>query len=145
MARQGVRARSRAWRRSRPFWGGLLVVAAGLELLAVPLALSALPAAVMFGTVGAGYAISLIMVIAGVLIWSQPGQRVFLGLVAVLLSMASFVYSNLGGFFLGLVLGVLGGTLTVAWTPVGRPAGPFDSFGVRGAAAAVRSLAGRRP
>ena len=31
------RARWRAWRQSRPFWGGLLLVLAGLEMVTIPL------------------------------------------------------------------------------------------------------------
>ncbi|WP_146615544.1 DUF6114 domain-containing protein [Nonomuraea aridisoli] len=133
----------RSWRRSRPFWGGLLIVAAGTELLSIPLALDALPVALVFGTVGASYLLALVMVIAGVLVWLQPGQRVFLGLIAVLLSMASFVYSNLGGFLIGMVLGLLGGMLTVAWTPVSQPANRFDTLNARIVLAAVRRLAAR--
>jgi len=34
---RSLRAAFRAWRRSRPFWGGLLLVLGGLELLALPL------------------------------------------------------------------------------------------------------------
>ncbi|MFE3452871.1 DUF6114 domain-containing protein [Nonomuraea sp. NPDC059194] len=121
----------RSWRRSRPFWGGLFIVLAGAELLSVPLAIDALSVAILFGAVGATYLIALLMMIAGVLVWLQPGQRVFLGLVAVLLSMASFVYSNLGGFLVGMSLGLLGGTLVIAWTPLSRPAARIDSLGVR--------------
>lgn len=110
----------KSWRRSRPFWGGLFILVAGMELLSIPLAVNALSVAIRFGTVGATYLIALIMMIAGLLVWLQPGQRVFLGLVAVLLSMASFVYSNLGGFLVGMTLGLLGGMLAIAWTPVSR-------------------------
>lgn len=133
----------KSWRRSRPFWGGLFIVAAGLELLSIPLALQALPVAVMFGTVGAGYLIALVLIIAGALVWLQPGQRVFLGLIAVLLSLASFVCSNLGGFLLGMILGLLGGMLAVAWTPISRPAGRLDTVTVRSVLAAARAFASR--
>ncbi|MGP3932146.1 DUF6114 domain-containing protein [Nonomuraea sp. KM88] len=133
----------KSWRRSRPFWGGLFIVAAGLELLSIPLAIDALPVAVLFGTVGAGYLIALALIIAGVLIWLQPGQRVFLGLIAVLVSLASFVYSNLGGFLLGMIWGLLGGMLAVAWTPISRPAGRLDTVTVRSTLAAARTLASR--
>ena len=54
MARDEGRKIMKSWRRSRPFWGGLFIVAAGLELLSIPLAIDALPVAIMFGTVGAG-------------------------------------------------------------------------------------------
>ncbi|PZG30988.1 hypothetical protein C1I98_30575 [Spongiactinospora gelatinilytica] len=133
----------KSWRRSRPFWGGLFIVAAGTELVSIPLALDSLLAAVMFGTVGAGYLIAIALIIAGVLVWLQPGQRVFLGLIAVLLSLASFVYSNLGGFLLGMALGLLGGMLTVAWTPVSTPAGRLDTVTVRSVLSAARSFTSR--
>ncbi|MEU4324223.1 DUF6114 domain-containing protein [Nonomuraea dietziae] len=130
----------KSWRRSRPFWSGLLIVLAGAELLSVPFTLDALSVAILFGTVGATYLIALVMMIAGVLVWLQPGQRVFLGLVAVLLSMASFVYSNLGGFLIGMSMGLLGGTLAIAWTPVSRPASRLDSLSLRDLPGAARQL-----
>lgn len=133
----------KSWRRSRPFWGGLFIMVAGMELLSIPFAINALPVAVMFGTVGAAYLIALILIVAGALVWWQPGQRVFLGLVAVLLSMASFVYSNLGGFLVGMLLGLLGGTLAMAWTPVGDPANRVDTVTVRGLVTAARTFTSR--
>ena len=105
------------WRRSRPFWGGLLVLAAGLELLSIPFATQALPLVIQSGTVGATYLIALVLIILGLMIWLQPGQRAFLGVVAVLVSIASFVYANLGGFLIGMLLGLVGGALAVAWAP----------------------------
>ncbi|MEV0826638.1 DUF6114 domain-containing protein [Nonomuraea rubra] len=142
--RQGARRQTvRSWRRSRPFWSGLFIVAAGAELLCIPLALDALPVAIRFGAVGVSYLIALIMIMAGVLVWLQPAQRVFLGLVVVVLSMASFVYSNLGGFLVGMILGLLGGMLAVAWTPDSRPDNRFDTVSVRGAFVVVRKLGER--
>ncbi|TQS27353.1 DUF6114 domain-containing protein [Microbispora sp. KK1-11] len=105
------------WRRSRPFWGGLLVLAAGLELLSIPFATQALPLVIQSGTVGATYLIALVLIILGLMLWLQPGQRAFLGVVAVLVSIASFVYANLGGFLIGMLLGLVGGALAVAWAP----------------------------
>ncbi|TLP62089.1 DUF6114 domain-containing protein [Microbispora triticiradicis] len=106
-----------SWRRSRPFWGGLLVLAAGLELLSIPFVTKALPLVIQSGTVGATYLVALVLVILGLMIWLQPGQRAFLGVVAVLVSIASFVYANLGGFLIGMLLGLVGGALAVAWAP----------------------------
>ncbi|MEW9527141.1 DUF6114 domain-containing protein [Microbispora sp. NPDC049125] len=110
-----------SWRGSRPFWGGLLTLLAGLELLSIPFATKALPLVIQSGTVGGTYLIGLLMVIVALLLWLQPGQRVFLGVVAVLVSIASFVYANLGGFLIGMLLGLVGGALAAAWTPVGSP------------------------
>ena len=112
------------WRRSRPFWGGLLITLAGLEVLATERA--PLRVIVHVGAQGvAGYLIPIVMVLCGLLLWFNPEQRLFYSILAVLLSLGTWITSNLGGFFVGLVLGVVGGSLAFGWTPRGAaPAGP---------------------
>lgn len=115
----------RRWRRTRPFWGGVFAVLGGLELIAIPLA--PLPLVVHQGMAGvASWLIGALLVTAGVLMWAQPAQRSFYGVLAVLLSLASFLTSNFGGFFVGLLLGLVGGALGFAWSPAvpARPAAP---------------------
>jgi Family of unknown function (DUF6114) len=113
----------RIWRRSRPFWGGLLLLLAGLEMLAIPL-LSELAHApvkviIYIGIGGVfGVLIGGLLVACGLLIWFHPSQRVFYAIAGVLLAVVSFVATNLGGFFVGMLLGVTGGSLSFAWAPV---------------------------
>lgn len=102
------------WRRTRPFWGGLLVLVAGLEILLSERA----PLGIMvhIGLQGiAGYIIPAVLVLVGLLLLFNPAQRVFYSLLAVLLALSSWITSNLGGFFVGMLLGVLGGSLAFAW------------------------------
>jgi Family of unknown function (DUF6114) len=104
------------WRRTRPFWGGLLIILAGLEIFATERA----PMRVMLhvGLQGvAGYAIPVVLVLLGVLLWVNPAQRLFYSLVAAVLVLASWLTSNLGGFLLGLLLGVIGAALAFGWVP----------------------------
>ncbi len=126
-----VRYRFRAWRRSRPFWGGLLLFLAGLELIAIPL-LSVLvhgsvKVVIYIGIGGIfGVLIGGLLAACGLLVWFHPVQRVFYSIAGVLLAVASFVATNLGGFFLGMLLGVIGASLSFGWTPnPGQPAGPY--------------------
>jgi hypothetical protein len=106
----------RTWRRSRPFWGGLLAVLGGVELILIPLA--PMPVVIHQGIAGiSSYLIGAVLALAGVLLWFQPAQRTFYGVVAVVLSLASFVTSNFGGFAVGMLLGLVGGALGFAWTP----------------------------
>ena len=113
----------RIWRRSRPFWGGLLLLLAGLEMLAIPL-LSELAHApvkviIYIGIGGVfGVLIGSLLVACGLLSWFHPSQRVFYAIAGVLLAVVSFVATNLGGFFVGMLLGVTGGSLSFAWAPV---------------------------
>ncbi|MBE1579552.1 hypothetical protein SAMN05216266_1424 [Amycolatopsis marina] len=42
------------------------------------------------------------MIALGVLLWTQPQHHAPLGVALVLTALASFLYTNLGGFLLGM-------------------------------------------
>jgi hypothetical protein len=122
-----ARYRFRAWRRSRPFWGGLLLLLAGLELIAIPLlsvlAHGSVKVVIYIGIGGIfGVLIGGLLAACGLLVWFHPVQRVFYSVAGVLLAVASFVATNLGGFFLGMLLGVTGASLSFGWTSGPAPA-----------------------
>ncbi|MEV2274733.1 DUF6114 domain-containing protein [Nocardiopsis sp. NPDC049922] len=160
----------RHWRWSRPFWGGLLLVVAGAEVLAVPTARSlVLPPdlLVVAGLAGSShYLIGALLVVNGLMSWAQPAHHAFHGVVGVLLALAAFTASNFGGFVLGTLVGVTGGAMVFAWSaspgrggadaPTGRAGGRFAWLrptarrASRGPAARTRRgpsarSAGRRP
>jgi hypothetical protein len=104
------------WRRRRPFWGALLIILAGTEIALTQLA--PVKVVVHLGVEGlAGQAVPIVMILCGLLLWFSPEQRMFYAILSVLLSLASWVTSNLGGFFVGLLLGVIGGSAAFAWSP----------------------------
>ncbi|WP_039935539.1 DUF6114 domain-containing protein [Streptomyces viridochromogenes] len=110
----------RRWRAGRPFWGGLLLALGGAEVL---LTLKASLAVIMHvGMQGlAGYLLPTVMLLCGVLILFSPAQRLFYSVIGVLVSLGTWVTSNLGGFFVGLLLGVVGSCLTFGWLPDQEP------------------------
>ncbi|MFC8720184.1 DUF6114 domain-containing protein [Kitasatospora sp. NPDC057198] len=104
------------WRGRRPFWGGLLVVLAGAEILFTEKA--PMRMVIRIGMLGlAGYVIPALMVLCGLLLIFHPVQRVFYSLLAVLATLGSWVTSNLGGFFIGMLLGLIGSSLAFGWLP----------------------------
>ncbi|MFI9161537.1 DUF6114 domain-containing protein [Kitasatospora aureofaciens] len=106
----------RDWRGRRPFWGGLLVTLGGAEILFTLWA--PLPLLLHISLVGlAGYLVPSVMLLCGLLILFNPTQRLFYSVLAVLASLASWVTSNLGGFLIGMLLGVVGACLTFGWLP----------------------------
>ncbi|MEU3913906.1 DUF6114 domain-containing protein [Streptomyces sp. NPDC029721] len=110
------RARLRAWRRQRPFWGGLLLVLGGAELLLVPLSPVAVLVSLGLGGIAA-LGIGAALIVAGLFLWFLPQARPYVSVHALLLSVLSFVVTNLGGFLVGALLGIAGGALAFGWTP----------------------------
>ena len=117
MATDNLWGKFRRWRRHRPFWGGLFLILSAIELyLSANLTLGGL--SVHLGPQGfLSYLLPLIILIAGFLIWFTPAQRLFYGIVALLAALYSFLGLNLGGFFIGMLLGIIGGALVIAWGP----------------------------
>lgn len=104
----------RRWRHSRPFWGGLFVILSGAVILLSERA--PVPIIVHIGLQGvAGYLVPVILLLCGLLLWFNPAQRTFYSLLSLLLALGSWITSNLGGFFVGMLLGLLGGSLAFAW------------------------------
>ncbi|MFE2261115.1 DUF6114 domain-containing protein [Streptomyces griseosporeus] len=119
-ARTGPRAAFRRWRHGRPFWGGLLLALGGGEILLTEKA--SLKVVLHIGMQGlAGYLLPALMVLLGVLILVNPAQRLFYSLTGILLSLGTWLTSNLGGFFLGLLLGATGSCLAFGWLPDQEP------------------------
>ncbi|MGW1909494.1 DUF6114 domain-containing protein [Streptomyces sp. NPDC002076] len=122
-----ARHRFRTWRGERPFWAGLFTSTAGLPILYWPYAnldLAGIPLA-MSTTSGAGaLIIGVLLITLGLTLWYQPHLRVFAGIATLLLALVSFPVANLGGLFLGLITGLIGGSLACSWTPVATEPSP---------------------
>ena len=144
------RAAFRGWRRTRPFWGGFLLLLAGIELLLIPLSgifiHGAVRLVVYIGIGGVfGVLLGALLIACGLLLWLNPAHRTFYAIAGVLLAVLSFIASNLGGFFIGMLLGIIGGSMGFGWTPSAdqparRPLDPPRHGGGRVMAAAVLPL-----
>ncbi|MEY9952869.1 DUF6114 domain-containing protein [Leifsonia sp. EB34] len=112
-----VRQRFRAWRRQRPFVGGVLTALGGIEMffsgqldigrIHIQLGIEGLQATI----------IPVLLLLLGILAIAMPAHRIFYGVIALAIAVYSLVGVNLGGFFIGMLLSTVGGVLTVAWMP----------------------------
>ncbi|MEU3480010.1 DUF6114 domain-containing protein [Streptomyces sp. NPDC033753] len=106
----------RLWRYRRPFGAGLTLALGGAEIL-----LTQRASITVILTAGAdslvGYVLPVLMVICGLLVVVNPRQRLFYSVVGVLASLGSWVTSNLGGFVIGMLLGLVGSSLAFGWLP----------------------------
>jgi hypothetical protein len=107
----------RAWTRERPFIGSVSTVLAGIEMffsgqldlgnIHVQLGIEGLQSTIM----------PVMLVLLGVLTMLMPAHRIFYGVIVLVIAVYSLVGLNLGGFFIGMLLGAVGGILIVSWAP----------------------------
>ena len=104
----------RAWRRTRPFWGGLWAVLGGLEIIKL-MSFTLLTAVSGGWNYSAGYILGGGMALFGLVAWFAPHYKTLCGIAVFLIALFAFPTANLGGLVLGTVLGILGGSMIWAW------------------------------
>lgn len=110
------RKRFAAWRRERPFWGGAIMTLAGLLIGYIPFNLARSVGLVPSTFAYAGFIFSVFVILCGVFSIIQPDLRLFFGTAGIILAILS-IFGALGGFGIGTLLGILGGSLIIAWEP----------------------------
>ncbi|WP_027342016.1 DUF6114 domain-containing protein [Hamadaea tsunoensis] len=116
-AKPSLWRRFTAWRRGRPFWGGLLSILAGIEIFSSTQQ-SIGEMDIKVGMEGMqAYVIPLALVFAGFLAWFTPAQRHFYGLLVPVIAVYALIGVNFGGWFVGTILGMIGGAMIFAWSP----------------------------
>ncbi len=98
------------------------MVLSGLELFALPLSgvlvHGAIKLVIYIGIGGVfGVLIGALLIVAGLATWFNAMHKTFYSIAGVVLGLASFPASNLGGLFIGMLLAIIGGAVAFAWTP----------------------------
>jgi hypothetical protein len=112
-------ANFRLWRLRRPFWGSIWLLVAGALVLLGPVSLMRF-ALFPGNTIWAGLLVGALIVVMGLIQLFLPAFSVITGSIAVVLSLVSLIVAA-GGFIIGMLLGIVGGALSVAWRPNARP------------------------
>lgn len=109
------RKKFKNWRAKRPFWGALLCIISGLIILYVPAQLYEVAAA-PGSMIVVGLLLGGLTLLMGVLSFTMPKLSTLLGILAILSSSLS-IMGALGGFLIGTILGIIGGSICIAWKP----------------------------
>lgn len=118
-SREGARGRLaafREWRSRRPFTGGLCLIFAGLVIAYIPLQFAGALFLLGNSFTMLGVVFAVLVVMCGVMAIKSPEYAELVGTAGVVFSILS-IFGALGGFGLGLLLGVVGGNLTASWEP----------------------------
>ena len=102
------------WRNQRPVWGATLTLLAGLLILYIPLqlyAIALIPGSLVF----IGFLFAGLTLIIGTLAYIYPQFSTVFGVITIFLSVLS-IMGALGGFIVGTILGIVGGSFLIAWS-----------------------------
>lgn len=105
----------RCWCHQRPYWGAFCVLLASLLILWSPVSLlqtGVVPANSMW----AGFVVGGLLFAMGLVEMLAPSHALVAGAAGVVLSLLSLI-TALGGFGIGMLLGVIGSSCAVAWKP----------------------------
>lgn len=117
------RDRFRQWRRARPFAGGLLMIISGIIMVAPAyFTVQISDLLVMISTISgvSTLLIGALLIMFGIGTWLQPATATYLGVLAILVAIVAVPTSNLGGFFVGSLIGIIGGALAIGWEDTDR-------------------------
>jgi hypothetical protein len=106
------------WRAVRPFWGGVLLIFAGLLLAYIPF--YTLDNFAFTGGTGEligliGLVFAFFVFLSGVASITHPQISTLAGMTGIVMSILSVVGGTFGGMGVGTFVGMVGGSLCVAW------------------------------
>jgi len=110
------RARFRAWRKPRPVFGGLFLIIGGLLIGYVPLQFASELMLIGGAFTVVGLLFAALVGFCGVGVLAKPRYSTIFGVFGVAFSTLS-LFGALGGLFIGMLVGTLGGVLSYAWEP----------------------------
>lgn len=117
-AAQSLTSRFRNWRRDRPFMGGLFLILSGIIILAPAYLSFQVQDLLVVVSAMSGVStllIGVVLIMLGIGVWVRPDLSVFAGILALVLAVVSLPASNFGGFIIGALCGIIGGSLLIAW------------------------------
>jgi hypothetical protein len=117
-----------AFRRTRPFWGGLWTIVAGawiVKMMSFPLGI-ALNGGWSYSS---GYVIGAGLIVFGLMAWVAPRYRMLAGVASFILAIVAFPVADLGGYLVGSIVGISGASMILAWGDKPQKAGKRRSGG----------------
>ena len=123
--------RFKQWRRNRPFIPGLLMMISGFVIAAPAyITVEVFDILVMISTVSgvSTLLIGVLLFMFGLGCWLQPATAVYLGVLAIIVAVIALPTSNLGGFVIGSLFGIVGGSLALGWEAGDDDEDDFDPF-----------------
>jgi len=103
-----------SWRAQRPFAGGTMLILAGMIIGAIPLRLQTLAVTAGESKAALGIVFAAMVIACGVFAMLKPDLSTLIGVTGVAMSILSLI-GAFGGLVIGMLVGIAGGNLCIAW------------------------------
>ncbi|AQL42405.1 hypothetical protein BV210_06615 [Halorientalis sp. IM1011] len=108
------RSRFDEWKQGRPFLGALLLMIGGAVIGWVPIQFATELAIIGGSFTVIGLVFAAMVFLTGAFVMARPELSTIFGVIGIALSILSLI-GALGGLFVGMLIGIIGGNLCVAW------------------------------
>jgi len=102
------------WKVDRPFWGAVLLMLGGAVIGWVPIQFATELAIIGGDFTVIGLVFASMVFLTGLLVMARPELSTTFGAIGIALSILSLI-GALGGLFVGMLIGIFGGSLCIAW------------------------------
>lgn len=102
------------WRQDRPFMGAALLMLAGVVIGWVPIQFATELAIIGGSFTVIGLVFAALVFLTGSFVMARPELSTVFGVIGIALSILSLI-GAMGGLFIGMLLGIVGGNLCIAW------------------------------
>jgi hypothetical protein len=102
------------WKRHRPFWGAFLLMLGGFVIGWLPIQFATELAVIGGAFTVIGLIFAVMVFLTGAFVMAKPELSTIFGVIGIALSILSLI-GALGGFLIGMLLGIIGGNLCIAW------------------------------
>lgn len=102
------------WKAGRPFWGAFLLMLGGVVIGWVPYQFAFELAIIGGDFTVIGLVFAVMVFLTGTFVMARPELSTIFGVIGIALSILSLI-GALGGLFVGMILGIAGGNLCIAW------------------------------
>lgn len=98
------------------FIGAIFILIGGAIVAVAGAIVAVLFPGVGLALAGAAIVCGLLTLIGAIMLYVNPNQRQTWGIIVIVFSILSLFFC-LGGFIVGLILGIIGGALAISWKP----------------------------
>ena len=97
--------------------GAIFILLGGLGMAVIGAAIAIFLPGLGVLLAALGLIVGIVVLIGAIMLYVNPERNATWGIIIIIFSIISFFFNIAGGFFIGMILGIIGGALGITWKP----------------------------